>query len=282
MEDFEKEFKLNTLAELSDLFIELNDIIRRRAWEDFTNEDIDNVFRIVHSVKGNSKACELNEIADISHTFENLLIQARDGETPYTKHFHEITLEYCDRTQEAVEFLEKDLSHPLNFSSIENMIEKYHFHPEETHKPSASHHRPHELSRGLAEINVLVVDDDPDVAEILEVILKRGFKANITVAANGEDALIMCAQKEFHIILCDFKMPIMNGGEFIYHLRHKSNTNKKTPVLFISGYKPQLSPEQITWEDVFFLEKPFSESKILYYARCGLELKEAKLFSEAV
>lgn len=281
MEDFEKEFKRNTLIELSDLLLELQDILQAKGWEDFTQEDMDNVFRVVHSIKGNSKSCELTVISDISHTFENLLIHARDGETPYTKHFHEITLEYCDRMQEAVENLQRDLNYQVEFSTIESMIEKFHLNPNPDKNLNKNLH-PHDLGKGLAEISVLVVDDDPDVSEILEVILKNGFKANIVTAVNGEDALIMCAQKEFHIILCDFKMPIMNGGEFIHHLRNKSNANRRTPVLFISGYRPKLSAEQNTWEDVFFIEKPFSESKILYYARCGLELKEAKLLSQAV
>lgn len=281
MEDFEKEFKRNTLVELSDLLVELQDVLQSKSWDNFSGDDIDNVFRIVHSIKGNSKSCELTSISDISHTFENLLIQARDEITPYTKSFHDITLEYCDRMQENVENLQQDLDYHVEFETIESMIDKFHLNPNDE-SDIEENIQAHDFSKGIAEIDILVVDDEPDISDILAFILKSKFKANITTATNGEDALSICAQKEFHLILCDFKMPIMNGGEFIHHLRNKSNANKKTPVLFISAYRPKLSAEQNTWEDVFFLEKPFKESKILYYARCGLELKEAKILPEAI
>ncbi|MDD0851592.1 response regulator [Halobacteriovorax sp. GB3] len=288
MEDFELEFKRNTLDELSDLYGELNDTLANKSFQDIDDQDIDQIFRIVHSVKGNAKACEFNELKDIAHLFENLLIKVRDDGVHYSEGLHDITLEFTDRTQEAIDFLKNDIEFPLDFSKLTNIIDSFEniaYHDSKTEQLSDDDDSDdldfngHNLSKGNVAINVLIVDDDPSVAEIISYYLSTKFKANIQMAENGKAALELCQSQEFHLIISDFKMPIMNGGEFIQQLRDENSPNKLTPIIFLSGYRPQLSPEQSMWEDVFFVEKPFNEAKILYYTKCSLELKEAKLYA---
>lgn len=307
MEDFEIEFKQNTLHELDDLFGELSDVVGKQS-DDINSSDIDNIFRIVHSVKGNSKVCEFVDISNVSHEFENLLIKVRDGNESYSQKMHNITLEYCDRVQEAIETTKSNLEFIPDFDTLFSLIRHYEDQNEEiaevtslevqaNEDPSLAIETPnleahdalesfnpngHNLSQGNVELKVLIVDDDPNVSEIVQIYLENHFKIEQINAENGSEALDICGKNEFHFIICDFKMPIMNGGEFIKTLRSGSSSNKNTPILFISGFNPKITAEQSMWENVFFMEKPFSESKMLYYARCALELKEAGLYSMAL
>ena len=65
----------------------------------------------------------------------------------------------------------------------------------------------------MAEHTVLVVDDDPDIRESIEELL-RSDGLDAAVAANGEEALRVLEQRKIHVILLDLMMPIMDGWEF--------------------------------------------------------------------
>ncbi|MEN2283579.1 response regulator [Algoriphagus sp. SE2] len=94
-------------------------------------------------------------------------------------------------------------------------------------------------------MRVLVVDDD----DIHLLILKRIFeKSNhlVVTANNGLEALkVLETDKGFSIILTDIMMPIMDGIEFLVHLK-KNVVSSGIPVIgFTSGdveYYRKMSP----------------------------------------
>lgn len=62
-------------------------------------------------------------------------------------------------------------------------------------------------------IDVMVVDDDPDVRETFEeALVDEGY--SVVAAANGRDALELLRSYSPGVILLDLMMPIMNGREF--------------------------------------------------------------------
>jgi DNA-binding response OmpR family regulator len=82
---------------------------------------------------------------------------------------------------------------------------------------------------------VLIIEDDPDIAEILRYGLENeNFKTR--VALNGEDGLV--ASLDQHnppsIILLDILLPGMNGFELCRRLREESLT-RSTPILIVSA-----------------------------------------------
>jgi two-component system NtrC family sensor kinase len=65
---------------------------------------------------------------------------------------------------------------------------------------------------------VLCVDDEPHVLAGLEQVLRRRF--DVTTAAGGREGLRSLAQAgPFTIVVSDFRMPEMNGAEFLRHVR---------------------------------------------------------------
>ncbi|MEM9195795.1 MAG: ATP-binding protein [Myxococcota bacterium] len=78
---------------------------------------------------------------------------------------------------------------------------------------------------------VLVVDDEPAVARALRRLL-RGHE--VTLAASGREALTLCEQESFDIVLCDMMMPDLTGAD-VYHAVRKSNPELAARIAFVTG-----------------------------------------------
>ncbi len=79
---------------------------------------------------------------------------------------------------------------------------------------------------------VLVVDDDDNLRELLEeAILEWGY--DVTTAGSGREALRRMARKRFRIIICDLKMPGMDGLELLRKIRKRDETAR---LIIITGY----------------------------------------------
>lgn len=90
---------------------------------------------------------------------------------------------------------------------------------------------------------VLVVDDDPVVVTVTaEVVRALGYEAD--EALNGAEALIKMSEKEYHAILCDLRMPVMDG-EALYQLLRQQRPEMAKRVIFSTGDTGALSSMQI-------------------------------------
>ncbi|MCF2488118.1 response regulator [Dyadobacter sp. CY347] len=87
-------------------------------------------------------------------------------------------------------------------------------------------------------IILLLVDDDPIVLSIHQILLKKiGITCNIFCSPNGEHALNFmnsCVEETIFFVLLDINMPVMNGWEFLDALqRHPRLPN--TTVYMVSS-----------------------------------------------
>ena len=80
--------------------------------------------------------------------------------------------------------------------------------------------------------NILIVDDERSIRKTLNEILSyEGFK--IDEAGDGEEGLKLFSDKTYDVVLCDIKMPKIDGLEFLV----KANeVNSDVPVIMISGH----------------------------------------------
>lgn len=91
-------------------------------------------------------------------------------------------------------------------------------------------------------------------------------------ATNGVEALTLTnAVPNYDLIITDFKMPKMNGLEFIQKLRDNPNY-QQTPVMFFTGYLPELKEHSGTLENVFLFDKPFISDKLKTNIKMCLKL----------
>lgn len=78
--------------------------------------------------------------------------------------------------------------------------------------------------------SILIVDDDREIAGLIEIYLKNeGFKTKL--AANGREALELFEAEPFHLVVLDIMMPEMDGLEVCRHIRK----SKSVPILMVSA-----------------------------------------------
>ena len=79
---------------------------------------------------------------------------------------------------------------------------------------------------------ILVVDDYPPTRELIRDALTRSDYYEISEAENGREALDMCSQGPFDLVISDVMMPTMGGMELLKRLRE---INPDTPVIMITA-----------------------------------------------
>lgn len=82
----------------------------------------------------------------------------------------------------------------------------------------------------MTDYNILVVDDEEDIAALIEIYLVTdGYR--VFKAANGEEALKMLSEMPFHLAVLDIMLPGMNGLELCKHIREQTNI----PIIMLSA-----------------------------------------------
>jgi DNA-binding NtrC family response regulator len=125
-------------------------------------------------------------------------------------------------------------------------------------------------------VTVLVVDDDADIRVALEMNLKYEGYA-VWTAANGRQALQRLAKEAQEgrapdVILCDVKMPDMDGLEF---LGEAQELEEGPPVIMISGHADvAMAVDAVRRGATDFLEKPLDQNRLLVSLRGALRQKE--------
>lgn len=105
------------------------------------------------------------------------------------------------------------------------------------------------------EPRILVLDDQPEIVEIVELIVDSHFKCVIDTSVNGEEALELCSKNDYKLICADYIMPKLNGEEFVRRLRNGNTVNKNTPVIIITGSELELGDKMDAYENVRVINK---------------------------
>jgi len=114
---------------------------------------------------------------------------------------------------------------------------------------------------------LLIIDDEENMRHMLSSLLKKsGYR--VDTASDGADALEMVDQTLYDFILCDLKMPNMNGMEFFATARDKLWA---TTVIMMSAYGSiDTAVEAMKRGAYDFISKPFKPDEVL------LTLKKAE------
>lgn len=124
--------------------------------------------------------------------------------------------------------------------------------------------------------HILVVDDDPDIVQILKLTLKsRGY--DVSTAGDGEEGLRMIRAARPDLLLLDLMMPRMSGLEVVRRLRENPET-RDIPIIVLSAIGEKTGKPEEFWrlglgtDD--FISKPFDQTALLGRIECVLRQKE--------
>jgi CheY-like chemotaxis protein len=117
--------------------------------------------------------------------------------------------------------------------------------------------------------SILLVDDEPDICESLKEILEATLPGVRVLTTNGgREALELLGRERVDLIIADYKMPGMDGLEF---LREAQRRQPKVPRIMITAYPDlELAIKAINEAGVHrFVRKPI-EPEISDYVRVVL------------
>ncbi len=125
-------------------------------------------------------------------------------------------------------------------------------------------------------IKVLIVDDDPDIRDILKITLSEE-NYEVIEAGDGEEAWKLITTKPFNLVLLDYKMPKMDGRQ-VCGLVKKDLLLRHLPVIMVTG-KGEIS-DKIDGIDAGaddYIVKPFEPKELLARIRMILRRTERDL-----
>jgi len=118
---------------------------------------------------------------------------------------------------------------------------------------------------------ILVIDDEKPIRNTLKEILEYEDH-QVEIASDGFEGLEKAKENTYDIILCDIKMPNMDGIEVLEKLEELS---PDVPVVMISGHgSVETAVEALKKGAYDFIEKPLELNRLLVTIRNALEKKD--------
>lgn len=131
--------------------------------------------------------------------------------------------------------------------------------------------------------SILIIDDEKAIRRTLSEILSyEGYK--IEEAADGEEGLKKFSSATFDVVLCDIKMPKMDGIEF---LEKAKEINPDVPIVIISGHGNIETAVEAVKKGAFdYISKPPDLNRMLITLRNAMDkqvlVTEAKVLKRKV
>jgi len=120
---------------------------------------------------------------------------------------------------------------------------------------------------------ILVIDDDLDICLLLKRFLTK-HQFEVQVANNGKDSLQILQDFEPALVLTDFKLGDMTGGEILAKIKEKY---PHVPVIVITGYSDiKIAVDVMRLGAYDYVTKPLFPDEILLTVRKALEDAQEK------
>jgi len=129
---------------------------------------------------------------------------------------------------------------------------------------------------------ILIVDDEKVFSDYLSQILsRRGYESK--VAHNGEEALSLCEQANYDLILTDIKMPKMDGLELLKNLKQNkfctptagSEGGTGVAVVMMTAHgSVETAVEAMSLGANWYIQKPFNTKEVMTVIEKVLEQQE--------
>jgi two-component system, NtrC family, nitrogen regulation response regulator NtrX len=116
--------------------------------------------------------------------------------------------------------------------------------------------------------NILIIDDERAIRKTLgEILSYEGYK--IEEASDGEEGLKKFREKAFDVVLCDIKMPKLDGIEFLDKARE---ANPDVPIIMISGHGTIETAVEAVKKGAFdYISKPPDLNRLLITLRNAID-----------
>ena len=115
-------------------------------------------------------------------------------------------------------------------------------------------------------MRVLLADDDPDILRLLTRFLEREGVTVVSVQ-DGLQAVDALGRERFDMVITDYQMPYLTGGELLKALKETPGGGE-VPVVVMTAYPSEELADWLLREGAaFFLEKPLDFGQLLALVR---------------
>lgn len=248
MEDLIREIRDEFMDEAQDLLEEYQGVLN--SIDKSVDENSFNaIYRIVHTLKGNSKACDFPAFSHTIHEFESFLDKFKNLSKIDTKSFVDKNFSFLSELFKVVDSLKESYDQDYDYSIFSKILQ----------------------DDAKKKFKFLILDDEPSMVKLLKLVIQDKYEdAEVDTFTVSKEALNALEEKKYDIIFSDFNMPELNGIEVLSQTR-LDTINNNTPFIMITGYKPPITERPEIYENVYFLEKPFEEKRVHYYVHCSLK-----------
>jgi two-component system response regulator AtoC len=120
---------------------------------------------------------------------------------------------------------------------------------------------------------ILIIDDEENLRHMLSAMLSRqGYR--VDTAENGLEGLRFLSEKVYDFILCDIRMPEMDGKDF---LSHALEDKVPSPIIMMSAYGSiETAIECVKAGAYDFISKPFKKDEIVMVLKKAEERERLK------
>lgn len=120
--------------------------------------------------------------------------------------------------------------------------------------------------------NILLIEDEEPIRRVMVKILVEENKTySVTEAINGKEGFEALCKKSFDLVLCDIKMPKMDGIEVLLQARKKSI---QVPFIMLTGHgNVETAVEAMKLGAYDFIPKPPDLNRLLTAVRNALQVK---------
>lgn len=120
----------------------------------------------------------------------------------------------------------------------------------------------HMLKRNEGRVNVLLVDDNPEMLDFLEKkLIARNY--NVFKATDGQEALDLLANQYVEVIVSDVMMPVMDGFELVKRLKSDVNYSHIPVILLTAKTRMEDKLSGLETGADAYIEKPFAIEYLL-------------------
>ena len=122
---------------------------------------------------------------------------------------------------------------------------------------------------------ILIIEDEAAIRRVLsKIISEENDTYEVEEAEDGLEGVEMVLKSDFDLVLCDIKMPKMDGVEVLEKIK---KAKPEIPVIMISGHANiKIAVDSIKLGAFEFLEKPFNKDRLLNFVNRALENSSLK------
>ncbi len=122
---------------------------------------------------------------------------------------------------------------------------------------------------------IIIVDDEPDLLDLLKLILTEKTDYQVLTTSNPQEALAWCREYGGDVLISDLRMPQIEGIELLKLLKEQDD---RIPFIIMTAFGTIESAVEAMRQGAFdYITKPFRKEQILMTIRKALAKRQELL-----